>query len=394
MSLDAVILTEINRRTNPIGSMQFYHEAGASIFGPDGSEWLRTGLAKAAASYPVAAQLEHIKVTGLQATVASMAATQIATDGAGRFVIAFGDGNNVKVSTDGGATWNNVAHNCSWPVSAVAYGGGVFVAVAAYGGNLLYSSQTAASVGSAWTVRGSTAAPSVTAGSARVYYGGGKFVAFGTGTSAMAYSSNGTSWTAGTLSASIASGAIGAAWTGTKWLMSGSGGTAGNQSTDGVTWTAWTAPASTCNSMAYGAGKLIFSAASSGLYSSSDGGATFAQLTSLSASTHLRPNNITHDGTRFIAGVSGYSACWWSTNGTDWVLRNVSLSITSGVLVCGDGARTVMADTTANTKVAYTVNFSAADYVGVSNLIIPAANATVGTATPSNNSAIGYVRIK
>ena len=215
MATDAVVLAELIRRVSPIGSMEYWAEAGATINQPDGSEWLRTGTVKSATGYTVAASLEHLKVSGVPVTLpAAVSAYQIATDGAGTFVVAYGSSSNLLVSTNGGATWGTVSHGLGSDCYGVAYGGGVFVTACGTGTTASFASATPAAVTSTWTSRGTL---SSALGNCRIFYGGGKFVAIPVSSAAAAYSVSGTSWSDCTLAHSSNGPAI---WTGTKWLVS------------------------------------------------------------------------------------------------------------------------------------------------------------------------------
>ncbi|KAF0813575.1 hypothetical protein IGB42_01926 [Andreprevotia sp. IGB-42] len=117
------------RSGDAIGDARFFPESANGVTTSEGAEWLRTGLAVPAANYPVAANLEHLKVIGVPVTNATtVVVTQVADNGAGTIVAAYGDPNNVLVSTDYGASWNTVAHNCSGNnATAVVWTGNRFI---------------------------------------------------------------------------------------------------------------------------------------------------------------------------------------------------------------------------------------------------------------------------
>ena len=384
MATDAVVLAELIRRVSPLGSMEYWAEAGPTINQPDGSEWLRSGTVKAAAGYTVAASLEHIKVSGVPVTLpAAVLVTQIATDSAGTFVAAYGSSSNLLVSTNGGATWATVSHGLGSGCYGVAYGGGVFVTACGTGATASFASATPAAVTSTWTSRGTLSSALV---NCRIFYGGGKFVAIpaGSGTAA-ANSSTGTSWSNCTLTASSNGPAL---WTGTKWLVSPNGAsTSGSQSTDGATWSAWTAPVGNIASMAYGNSVALIQS-NVGVYRSTDGGTTWA-LVNVAANSGYAPLDLNFDGTRFMAtaGDASTRGAWYSTDGLTWAVRNLALADGTRPIICSDGTRLVAMPAISSAAAVYSSNFSTADYVGITQkLLMYGGN--------PDTSAIGYVRIK
>lgn len=95
-------------------------------------------------------------------------------------------------SVDGGVTWATRTLTSSGPVSEVAYGNGVYVAVTSSGTNSVHSSTD----GITWTARS-------TGAFAFVAYGNGVFVAApGSLLTAIKYSSDGITWNSGTISTS------------------------------------------------------------------------------------------------------------------------------------------------------------------------------------------------
>lgn len=97
----------------PVGDLAPKSGQSALLTMRDGSQWLRTGAVIPRAGYPDAAAVEHLRahifteITGATA----IAATGVATDGNGTFVVAYNSTTQVLVSNDYGATWTLRAHN-------------------------------------------------------------------------------------------------------------------------------------------------------------------------------------------------------------------------------------------------------------------------------------------
>ncbi|RZJ12080.1 MAG: hypothetical protein EOP39_04645 [Rubrivivax sp.] len=93
------------RAALPIGSQMDLSVALPVASMGDGSEWLKTGILVAAASYPQAAALTQLQANTTTVSASGSAANghSIATNGTGTYVAV--DGSAIYVSTDGGATW-------------------------------------------------------------------------------------------------------------------------------------------------------------------------------------------------------------------------------------------------------------------------------------------------
>jgi hypothetical protein len=169
-------------------------------------------------------------------------------------------------SPDGGNGWtvlNTIGGTGQDMIEANAYGGDKFVAVGGRG-RMAYSSD-----GTSWTAipPGTGAGASTfTSGINGIAYGGGKFVAVGY-SGKMAYSSNGTSWTAVTNTTFGTSHIEAIAYGGGRFVAVGSGSKTA-WSDDGVTWHGVTATAfnyqsqgsnmtDTIYAIAYGNGKFV-----------------------------------------------------------------------------------------------------------------------------------------
>ena len=124
----------------------------------DGSQWLRGGLLLPAASYSEAASVAHLRAHQFTpANTQATAATSIATNGAGTFVVVSPQGGTyLYVSYNHGQTWAQVAHNIPSLVTpcAVLWTGTRFLAV----GNDSFGNVRGATSTDAVTWTGSTVA--------------------------------------------------------------------------------------------------------------------------------------------------------------------------------------------------------------------------------------------
>ena len=163
--------------------------------------------------------------------------------------VAVGNASVDLVSTDGGRSW------ASYPMpalnyGAIAYGNGLFVAIPRDTGSVCYTSPN----GIDWTLRGLGVIGTWTA----VAYGGGRFVAMGS-SQITAYSFDAITWIAGGTT-TIAPGPAAIAF-GNSLFVAVYGSTSmatASSSPDGVTWTLRTLPqAATWLAIAYGNGLFI-----------------------------------------------------------------------------------------------------------------------------------------
>lgn len=184
-----------------IGDENFYHDSGYLRTNPDGSQWLGSGTLALASAYPQAAKYEHMQAVGqLRSNSIISKATDIATDGNQKWVIAYGDATNVYVSVDDGVTWALVAHNAGGPVCSVTFSQALSMWICA--GNsaaaFFVATQTQAAVATAWTARAGTAITTGTANSACVRASANEvvMVCAGATTGAASRSTNGTSYAA------------------------------------------------------------------------------------------------------------------------------------------------------------------------------------------------------
>jgi hypothetical protein len=302
-----------------IGDQMPFMDIGTFYDKPNGERWLRSGQWVSPSLYPDAVNnnIGYLQATG-QATAALpsnliSSAFDIATDGAGRWVIAFGSATNVMVSTDSGATWTNVAHNAGGVVTSVCWNATNSLFVCAGNTTVLFltSTATAAGVASAWTARTGSVVVGSTVDTARVRASSAEVVMVcGGGTTGNASrSTNGTSWTATNIVTALSTTNAANGLTslgGGIWIVTNQTST-GQRSTDGgTTWANVNYPTSFTDS-AFGNGTLICSV-SGNFYSSTTGatGSFTALGKPLGAYAPFGSNygsSINFNGSLFVASV-------------------------------------------------------------------------------------------
>lgn len=386
-----------------IGQERFFSDRGYLITDGDNAQWLRSGTMASTATYTAAALLDHMKAIGnLSTNATTITAKDAATDGAGRWVIAYGDATNLLYSTDG-VTWATVAHNAGGAVDSVCYSStlGLWICSGNTAGTLfITSSQAQASVGSAWTARTGTATVSGTAGVTRIRASGSVVVMVtptnGTGSTVGASrSTNGTSWTASGAFGSNGLGSNTSARIATDgsgiWVVVGSASANGQRSTDGgVTWANQTIFSGVFG-LAFGNGAFVASSSSS-TATSTNGAAWINRGITIPLSPVNNNNGLTFDGVNFVVPVapgSGLSCVLaYSSDGINFKTRQlaVSFSQTSGLIYAGDGTKCIFAIAVSGTTIGYSANFNTADYVGVSNK-------TSAAPSPTDGQPVSYSRI-
>jgi len=253
-------------------------------------------------------------------------------------------GSNVTVQTSYTGTISTGFSSSTLPSSSawsgVTYGNGYYVAVASGTTAGAYSTN-----GTSWTA--STMPSSRNWDS--VTYGNGYFVAVASGTTTGAYSTNGTTWTASTMPSSLY-------WTGVTYgngtfVAVASGYTTGAYSTNGTSWTASTMPSNAAwTSIAYGNGTFVAVAggpSTSGAYSTN--GTTWTACTLAQSGSW---DSVTWGNGIFVAVASqGYNT--YSINGINWNNGNINSSYSWNCVTYGGGNFVAVSS---NGNVAYSVD--------------------------------------
>jgi hypothetical protein len=245
-----------------------------------------------------------------------------------------------KTSTNPGNTWTKrtASENNTW--SGVAYGNGVYVAVAVSGTNRVMSSND----GINWTARMAAEAN----GWRSVCYGNGLFVAVAVdGMTRVMTSPDGINWTPRQAAQSNT-------WNDIKYgnglfvAVASSGVNRVMTSPDGINWTArTTSQANNWNSVTYGNGVFV-AVASSGTYRvmTSTNGVTWTARTASQANSW---NSVTYGNGLFVAvSVSGTNRVMTSPNGTTWTNRTASENNNWNSITYGNGLFVAVASTGTN----------------------------------------------
>lgn len=372
----------------PVGSMAFFQELGSGFTQYDGSEYLKTGLAKSTTGYDLAARSESTQVFGLPCTGNFPTTVKgYATNGTGTIVVADGDATNVRVSTNNGATWSNVAHNLATPAVGVAFNGTSTWVVIGNTTSAFKISSTSAPQTS-WTARTPPSSFSAgTADSASVCWDQTnlKFacVAAGGTSNFAAYSSDGTSWTAISLSVSLSVKTSIAAST-TGQLVAIGNGVSTNKSSNATSW-------STGGNISSSSGGVIFALGTfMSVYSDGSSARTIQTTTDGTTWTSSTPN-ITGSHTFLssvfnasgnssyvmVATVSG-NVVFYTTNLTNWKIKQTTTVTPIPLAVSSTKAFFVSSSSK------YTLDITSADYVGSSHVIF----------SSSSTNGVGYMKIK
>ncbi len=365
-----VPLSSISGSAFPVGSDFFHAESGSSVTDSSGFK-LRSGLYSSAASYPAAAELEHCKISGIQAVNStSMLHIQSADNGAGIVVATFttASSGQVLVSTDGGANFSIVATGLSVAPSGVVWNGSRFI-IAGNDNTNFYSRYSLN--GASWSAGGSVAGSSLTSGTVRLAYNG--TVTYGIGAGSTVSNASAFTTTDGvTLTGRTAP-------TGSMTGLSGAGGaflvTVGSASfftsTDGVSFTTRTAPASVDVSAYLGGTWMLKPSASSAYYTTSNFIAFVSRQMSTPGSNIIGALSLSFDANRVYCGAfnnstsNGAPGIWWSSDLISWFFRGVTASLGNNtVWHCQNGRYFFPKGANASAVILATANFTAADFVG------------------------------
>jgi len=370
-----------------IGETFLQIEAGTVISGTTGTVALRCGgLPQSVSTYPIAALCETAKVTGNPITLPESAGiTDVATDGAGNFVVTYDDSTYVLVSNDYGAAWNAVAHNLGSSAITVAWSGtsaGTFVV-----GGITSTVSVSTNSGVSFTAHAS----SLIAGIESLAIGGGnnQFVA------AMVvdidsiwgirfyYSTNGYTYTAGTgftTDSITASGDICVVWNQTLGMWIGITGATGAvdyyTSTDGEAWTGQVisssglpAPSNLNAKRALCCNGVQWLYCNSSEYATSTNGTSWvvqSNPTQYSLETFTWAN-----GSYFYLSLQQGNSFLWTTDGVTLTNRWLYGPITGSAVtaVFGTGEHVIAFSGFAendSTNAYYSATWPLADYVGLS----------------------------
>jgi hypothetical protein len=221
--------------------------------------------------------------------------------GAGVFVAVASGTATAATSTDG-ITWTQRSLPATDNWKAVTFGGGLFVTVA-NSSNLAATSPD----GVTWTLR---TLPGIVAWTS-VAYGAGTFVAVAQNATA-ASSLDGVTWTVRTLPALQWSSVVYGAG---LFVAVNSITTAASTSPDGITWTPRTTTVTGASSVAFGAGLFVVVNLSGTAASTSPDGVTWTSRTLPASATWT---SVTYSGNAFVAVASGGTAAATSTDGINW----------------------------------------------------------------------------
>ena len=216
------------------------------------------------------------------------------------------------------------------------------------GDTSVYLEPGSSSLPSSWTAGTITSSKSWNS----VTYGNGYFVAVASGTTAGAYSTNGTSWTASTMPSSQDWNSV--AYGNGKFVAisnTTSASTAAAYSTDGITWTAATLPSSqSWNSVTYGNGYFVAVASGTTAGAYSTNGTSWTASTMPSSQSW---NSVAYGNGKFVAVINGSNVTAYSTDGITWTAGTISSS-DNWYIAYGNG-KFVAISTSANVS-AYSTN--------------------------------------
>lgn len=289
-----------------------------------------------------------------------------------RRVVAVGQNTNtLAYSDDDGLTWTGIGTAIfSSSGDGVAWNNTRFVAVGSGTNSIAYSSN-----GVSWTGIGTAIFSTSGKG---ICWNGSIFVAVGSGTNSIAYSSDGITWT-GLGTAIFSTSGLGVTWNGTRFVAVGQGTNTIAYSNDGINWTGLGTSIFSTFGQAVAWNGSIFVAGGSGTNGSaySSDGITW---TGNGSSPMGTVRGIAWDGLKFIAvGVSGISR---SVDGINWTSNDATV-ISDGYSVAWNGNRMIAGGSGTNT-LAYSTD--GVTWTGLGATIFGAAGAGAGIAcSPSPN---------
>ena len=384
-------------------------EVGDMVWLPDGDfleitasakTRLKTGRLVSAASYPVAAALNSLKVSGIiGGSFGALPALQIASNNDGVIVATVGD-TYVRVSTNYGESWGN--HTPSGGggnnIEAVVWTGSRFI----LGQDLLseyrFFHATNPTGSGSWATGGAVTVGSTTGGTIRGAWNGTVALFVGAGSTAAAVTTtDGTSGTARTLPASLGSSCEISA-TDSTFVIKGSSVT-GYTSTNGSSFTSFTTPAAMPMVIKTGSlycGRKSSGAATATVFTSTDL-STWTENTNLPIKFRSDTCRLSGDGTNLILSGSYDSStstplCMISTDGgLNWSRRWLSSApAAGGAFIVSASKYFVQSVVSVTSNSLYAADISVADYVGVP---IEYSSGGQGVGVAGSTSAVGYMRI-
>jgi len=175
-----------------------------------------------------------------------------------------------------------------------------------------------------------------------VAWNGTQFVAGGSSGNRLAYSTDGINWTGSTSgTAVITDSCTAVAWNGTRWVAGGFGTNQLAYSTDGITWTASTSGNAVltgqCYAVAWNGTRWVAGGGVTNQLAYSTDGITWTASTSGNGVLTTACNAVAWNGTRWVAGGEGTNQLAYSTDGITWtastsgnaVITNQCLAVAS-----------------------------------------------------------------
>lgn len=378
------------------GTLQYFNpqNPGATTTNYPGSAWLQCdGSVVSQATYPLLYAAIGAKINGFYSWTARTSGTTSTLNAVvygGSVFVAAGNGGGLRTSTDA-VTWTARTSGTASTITGLAYGGSTYLYVgsAIAGGTIPVATSTDAVTWSTNTGLGLNASGNTIANAFGLTYGGGLFVAVGGGdydnggiTNYQTFvktSTNGSTWTqrynsSGSTTVNMLRAV---AYGGGLFVAGGSGGRL-ITSTDAITWTARTSgTTSTINAVAY----------MNNVYVYGDSAGVIA--TSTDAITWVTRKNLTSAVTSLVYADSVYVANnAISTDGINWGQQSPvpsinALAYNAGTFV-GVGASGAI-----NTTTKYT-------YTATTQFLLPTQTAYIdlgyGVAADTAGKALLYIR--
>lgn len=378
------------RGSSPIGDQKLMARRAPRIFDGAGHEWLLTGFLLPSSGYAAAAALDHLRAHNLTASASAAPGgvmTSIATDGASTFVLAYGNATNVYVSTDGGVTWTQRAHNAGGNVRKVIWTGTRFVCVANSTTNLFAATS---SDGVTWTASAVAGSLSLTADTVVTAWNGSVVIVVAQGSTNAYTSPSGLAgtWTARALGGTVGSAPQIDAGAFQSVILNGTSNTTGHfKSADGTTWSTLTLPTGQLANTRplVLSDRVVLAFATTTTQYSTDMSTWSSAVTHGFTLTATAWQHFWRAGSKICFSLAGRVV--YTTDGSEYFCH--SLSDTSGNLMGAQSAtRQVYGDIGADTPPRYAVStMDASNAIGISQNTNADSTAGIAIATV-------YVRVK